>query len=197
MTDKQRAALLNVAVRELQQTDRGFTPSGIHWRNAMAALALLDDDLDPPKVAVPLLGPIFKGGASVLMHDLTHRTAGISLYPAFDDAFDRQGLAIIAPENMEVWKRKTSSNPGHAMYLKGESKIDVWVGHLDRDHPLGTQFRRGEMIGKIGPNVLSQPHVHWAVNVERLLGKGKQLIHHTNYTHGAPTIGKQLAVLMA
>jgi hypothetical protein len=38
------------------------------------------------------------------------------------------------------------------------------------------------------------PHVHVGVNVELLWGLGKQLAHHTNYTHGAPLIRDQLAV---
>ena len=82
---------------------------------------------------------------SVLAHDLTHATDGIPLYPAFDDAF-HQGEIIIAPESLRVCKHLTSSNPGHAIYACGGSKIGYWFGHLDRAHALGKRFRKGAEI---------------------------------------------------
>ena len=60
---------------------------------------------------------------------------------------------------------------------------------------MGTKIEKG---AKVGVDVREQslgggPHVHVAVNVEKLWGSGKELKHHTNYTHGAPLIGDQLA----
>lgn len=192
MNDKQRAALLDQAVAELKKTTAGYVPSGVHWRKAMVALEKLGNDLDPPHAAMPALGPIFKGGVSVLAHDLTHATSGIPLFPAFDDAF-RQGTPIIAPENIEICRRLTSSNPGHAFFALGDSKLEYWFGHLDRDHPLGTKFKKGALVGIVGPHPGGGgPHCHLGVNAERILGKGREFVHHTNYTHGAPTIGAQL-----
>ena len=52
------------------------------------AAALYRNYLDPDEV--PDLGPMFRGGKSVLYQDLTHATTGIPLYPAFDDAFSRR-----------------------------------------------------------------------------------------------------------
>lgn len=143
-------------------------------------------------IMVPALGPLFNGGASILIHDLTHPTAGIPLYPAFDDAF-AQGTGIIAPERMTVIDA-SSSNPGHAFFCQGASKIRYWFGHLDRDQPVGRVFLKGDLIGKVGVNHVSVPHCHCGINVELLWGAGKQLAHHTDYTHGAPLVGDQLRV---
>lgn len=146
-----------------------------------------------PKPLIPNLGPVYAGGKSVLAHDCTHATDGIPLYPAFDDAYT-QGTTIIAPEALTV-TRSSSSRPGQAFYCTGASGIRYWFGHLDRTHAAGSTFKKGTSVGRVAPNhVGGGPHVHVGVNVENLWGKGRQLSHHTNYTHGAPTIGSQLAV---
>jgi hypothetical protein len=192
VTEKQRLALLRKALRELKLTSQGYVqnPIGGHWKEALAALGKLERDFEPS--AVPDLGPLWVGGKSVLLHDLTHATSGIPLYPAFDDAFN-QGRVIVAPESIEVILPRTSSNPGRAFYAKGRSKIRYWFGHLDRDHPIGTKFQKGDAVGRVAPNTVGGgPHVHCGINVELLLGAGKQLLHHTNYSHGAPLIGVQL-----
>jgi hypothetical protein len=146
----------------------------------------------PKEPVVPKLGPITPGGQSILAHDLTHATDGIRLYPAFDDAFT-MGQTIIAPEPITV-QRPSHSNPGQAFYAIGESSVQYWFGHLDRSHAKGIHFRRGETTGHVAPNHIGGgPHCHCGINVEKLLGRGRQLIHHTNYTHGAPTVGEQLS----
>jgi len=138
------------------------------------------------------LGPVFNGGASILQHDLTHATSGLELYPAFDDAFT-EGTPIIAPEQLTVTK-ESSSNPGDAFYASGRSGLSYWFGHLASAPALGKSFNKGATLGKVGPNnVGGGPHVHVGVNVEALWGAGKQLEHHTDYTHGAPLVGDQLA----
>lgn len=195
MTDKQRLAMLNSAIADLKLTKVGYPPKlikGTHWADAMGKLNKLAVDLKPdPVVPVPALGPVWVGGKSVLLHDLTHATSGIPLYPAFDDAFV-EGREIIAPENMTV-SSVGSSTPGMAFYTTGESHIKYWFGHLDRTHSAGKFFRKGAVIGRVARNnVGGGPHVHVGINVEELFGRGKQLIHHTNYTHGAPLIGVQL-----
>lgn len=141
---------------------------------------------------MPALGPVFAGGRSVLDHDLTHATSGIPLFPAFDDAF-REGTEIIAPEPLTVSLRMTSSNPGRAFFADGASGLRYWFGHLDRDHPLGRRFAKGDLVGRVAPNSIGGgPHVHVGINVERLLGRGRQLQHRTDYRHGSPTVGAQL-----
>lgn len=148
----------------------------------------------PPKPQpwLPDLGPVWKGGKSVLEQDLTHATSGLPLYPAFDDAFV-EGRELIAPERMRV-TRDSSSHPGDAFYALGVSRLRYWFGHLAEAPTVGTKFEKGEFIGVVGPNTIGGgPHVHVGVNVELLFGPGSELEHHTNYTHGAPTIGTQLA----
>ena len=196
MTDRQRHALLLEARRRLARTGQGHIQwvkggkVGGHWKEAEKLLNQLQADLKP--VPVPALGPMFSIGKSVLMHDLTHKTSGIPLYPAFDDAYD-EGLEIIAPEALTVIGPATSSNPGHAFYARGASLIRYWFGHLDRTQAIGRKFAKGDKIGRVGPNAIGGgPHVHVGINVELLLGKGRQLLHHTDYTHGAPKIGVQL-----
>lgn len=138
------------------------------------------------------VGPVFRAGVSILQHDLTHETSGIPLYPAFDDAFGA-GIAIIAPEPITV-TRASSSNPGDAFYADGVSGLRYWFGHLVLAPSVGSKFEKGQTVGKTCVNKQGGgPHVHVGVNVERLWGKGMQLLHRTNYTHGAPTVGSQLA----
>jgi hypothetical protein len=205
VTDKERLALVRQVERELTRTGQGYVQwsqdkQGGHWPKALAGLTKLERDFQAPPV--PDLGPVWDGGKSVLLHDLTHATSGIPLYPAFDDAFN-QGRVIIAPEKIEVgwkyedgkWIRKLSSaNPGAAFYARGVSDLGWWFGHLDRAHPLGTKFAKGDAIGRVAANNIGGgPHAHVGINSELILGPGKQFLHHTNYTHGAPTVGVQLA----
>lgn len=194
MTDRQRLAKLRQAEAELKKTTRGYTPNGVHWRTAMALIDEVQADLEPPPL--PSLGPLWIPGKSVLDHDLTHATSGIPLYPAYDDAF-AQGTVILAVEPMTVF-RQSSANPGKAFYAKGKSGLRYWYGHLDRTHAVGTRFAKGDAVGKVAANALGGgPHVHLGINAELILGAGKQFRHHTNYTHGAPTVGAQLRAFYA
>jgi hypothetical protein len=157
----------------------------------VAAQQLIQAEAVATVIVVPSLGPIYNGGASILIHDLTHETDGVDFYPAFDDAFAR-GTGIIAPERLTVFQ-SSSSNPGHAFYCLGVSQLRYWFGHLDRDQPIGRVFQRGDLLGKVAANsVGGGPHCHCGVNVELLWGIGKQLAHRDSYTHGAPLIGDQL-----
>lgn len=166
------------------------SPSQGQWALDEYALRLIRDEA--MRTNVPDLGPVFKGGQSVLQHDLTHATSGIPLYPAFDDAFN-VGITIIAPENLTV-TRDSSSNPGDAFYAEGASGLRYWFGHLAAAPAVGRKISKGQYVGEVGPNDLGGgPHVHVAVNVEKIWGANQQLSHHTNYTHGAATIGQQLA----
>lgn len=196
MTEKQRLATLNRARAHLKRTKQGFDLEGSEWQAAWKELEKLEQDFKPSPI--PALGPMWNGGKSVLLHDLTHATSGIPLFPAFDDAFN-QGRIILAPEaikvipNPETGDPWSSANPGEAFYSQGASKLRYWFGHLDRNHPVGTKFAKGAAVGKVAANnVGGGPHVHVGINVELLLGEGKQLKHHTDYTHGAPLIGVQL-----
>jgi hypothetical protein len=165
------------------------SPHQGEWALDQYSLRLLRDEMQA--AAVPNLGPVFSGGDSVLKHDLTHMTSGIPLYPAFDDAF-AQGKTIVAPEQIKITKA-SSSSPGDACYAEGVSGLRYWFGHLVSAPAVGTVIKKGATIGKTCENHQGGgPHVHVAVNVEKIWGAGKCMSHHTNYTHGAPTIGAQL-----
>lgn len=141
--------------------------------------------------SVPDLGPVFDGGKSVLKQDLTHATSGIDLYPAYDDAF-AAGKTIIAPEDIEITKA-SSSNPGDACYAEGKSGLRYWFGHLVTAPSVGVHIKKGGKVGVTCENNQGGgPHVHVALNVEKLWGSGKQMSHHVNYTHGAALVGDQL-----
>ncbi len=177
------------------QTAHNIAATGVigpaTWKVLLPHMSLAAKAKLPQKPVVPNLGPIVAGGQSVLDHDCTHETDGIDLYPAFDDAFG-QGRSIIAPEALHV-TRSSSSRPGLAFYATGASGIRYWFGHLDRTHYAGQTFTKGQLVGKtVANHIGGGPHCHVGVNVEQLWGKGKQLLHHTNYTHGAPTIRAQL-----
>jgi hypothetical protein len=162
------------------------------WKALMPHLTAAAKAMLPQKPVVPALGPVCKGGKSVLEHDCTHATGGIPLYPAFDDAF-AQGVSIIAPEALTV-TRQSTSRPGKAFYATGKSGIRWWFGHLEVAPPVGKVFAKGTVVGRTCVNTIGGgPHVHVGVNVEALWGKGQELIHKMTYQHGAPTIGAQLA----
>jgi hypothetical protein len=165
------------------------SPHQGEWALDEYALRLIRDEHQADNV--PNLGPVFAGGKALTKHDLTHATSGIPLYPAFDDAF-AQDCTIIAPEDLTVTKA-SSSSPGDACYCEGKSGLRYWFGHLWSAPAVGVKILKGGRIGSTCENHQGGgPHVHVAINVEKLWGSGKQMSHHTNYTHGAPTIGAQL-----
>ena len=147
----------------------------------------------PPPPLIPPLGPLSSSGVPLLNQDCTHATSGIDYYPAFDDVFGGGGRTVIAPEPLVV-TRQGGSKPGRAFYADGLSGIRYWFGHLQASPAVGTKFGKGQKIGTTYDYY--KAHVHCGVNVEKLWGARKQLAHHTNYTHGAPKIGVQLAAKM-
>lgn len=203
MTDKQRLALLRKGVRELKLTT-GYDPLGGHWKKALADLRKLEDDLKPgpnPK-RWQSIGGVTQGGRSLLDMSLTHQTHGLPLFPAIDLAWGA-GVDMFAPEDCVVDTKDTSAHPGEALYLRGTSGARYWVGHIDRDYPLGRKFDKGDFIGQTVPTTIGGgPHGHWGVNAEAFLGKGKQLKYGRDgngpdYTLGAPTVREQLAKALA
>jgi len=162
------------------------------WAMDERARLMIQNEAKAVQPRVPALGPMYKGGASVLQMDCTHATSNIRYYPAFDTAF-HAGMAVIAPEGMVI-TRDSSAAPGDACYATGDSGLRYWFGHLKQAPAVGKRFAKGAIFGYVAyNNVGGGPHVHVGVNVEGLWGPGKQLVHKTNYSHGAPLIGYQLA----
>lgn len=199
MTDKQRLALLREAVAELEKTQQGYVQWAAdgkprtHWKTALAKLSKLEDDLEPDPL--PPLGPVRRGGKSLLQYQLTHNTDGIPLYPAFDDNWGA-GAISIAPEPLTVIAPYTSASPGAAFYARGASGIKYWIGHVTRSPKIGTRFAKGQEIATSVAQSGAE-HTHWGINTEALIGSGKQLLYGANghgpdYTTGSPSIGEQL-----
>lgn len=161
------------------------------YMDAYARLMYLTFIPPRPKPKVPDLGPVYAGGASVLLHSLTHDTSGIPGYPAFDDGW-RAGRAVLAPEDLTVTEQSGSAG-GDAFFAKGKSKLGYWFGHLVYAPATGKTFRKGEAMGVIANLSQSQgsPHVHVGIDARALIGR--EFEHKTNYQTGAPSVGEQLA----
>lgn len=142
----------------------------------------------PKPNPLPDLGPLYVGGVSVLDHSLTHETAGIAHYPAYDDGWVA-GRTVLAVEDMQVVSPATSSAPGEAFYGLGKSKLAYWYGHLTSPPSIGHSFRKGDRVGVIF-NQGAKSHVHLGINARMLIGHDFE--HHTDYSPGAPTIRTQL-----
>ena len=195
MTDRQRAAVLARARKNLERTKEGFdayeeSGRGTAWKAALADIDLLLRDLKASQV--PALGPVVAGGRSILDQDLTHATSGIPGYPAFDDGWVA-GKEVIAPEPLQV-TQQSSAQGGDAFYATGASKIRYWFGHVDAAPLTGKRFKKGDVLARISAQH-PRPHVHVGINVQSLVGF--ELLHNLNYTHGKPTVGAQLRKALA
>lgn len=203
MTDKQVLNAIRRARRHLHAAT-GYNPTGPHYMAVDAALDQIEKEmlrrLAPPAEAWQNIGPVQPGGRSLLDMSLTHDTSGIPLFPAVDTAWGGGGgVVVIAPEDMVVDTKDTSARPGEAIYCTGVSKARHWVGHLDRDWPLGHKFKKGDRIGKTLPIPGNSDHAHWGFNTEAIIGKGKELYWggapdklRRRYQLGSPTIREQL-----
>ena len=161
------------------------------------AKQLLEQYAEEHAVKVPPLGPIVYGGQSILLHDLTHATSGVPGFPAFDDGFGAAGRAVIAPEPIVSVYQQSGAQGGDAFYARGTSSIEYWIGHVVAAPATGSLFRKGQTMARIARISVSDggPHVHCGINAEPLVGL--ELAHHTDYTHGAPTVGDQLRKALA
>lgn len=194
MTDKQRETLLRSAVTDLKKTREGYVthPNGPKWTSAMQKLNRLLADLAAP--AVPNLGPVLEDGLAMLLHAPTHNTDGVPGFSAFDTGFGEAGRKILAPEPLVITKQ-SGAQGGDAVYARGASKIEYWIGHIGVPPVTGRKFKRGEVIARIADQA-GTDHVHWGVDTRPLTGR--TLLYGRNgngpdYTFGSPTIGAQLA----
>lgn len=196
LTDRQRLQKLNELEHRLEQTTEGFDPRGVYWRSAIKILDELQADAARP--VIPKLGPVYPGGKSILLEDCTHMTSVLG-WPAFDTAFPARPPGprlrdIIAPEACSVYDDTSDAVGGDAFYVKGVSGIKYWIAHISFVPKKGTKFRKGQKMTRTSPEH-PRIHAHIALDVRAITG-GRHLKSHTNYTHGAPLIGKQLATMM-
>lgn len=193
MNDKQRAAVLAQARKHLERTTQGYNTTGSEWRAALAFLDKLEADLDP-KAKVPALGPVVTGGTSILLEDLTHATGGIPHYPAFDTGF-KAGARVIAPEALTVTNhghavRRDGTRNGRIVYATGASGLNYVFVHVEDPAAIGAKVRKGAKLAVVSANH-EVPHLHVGIDAKPLIGK--ELEHHTDYTHGGKKLGVQLA----
>jgi Peptidase family M23 len=212
MSDKERLKLLRQALSRLARTQQGYKQASKdinrhgHWKAAIQALHALEDDLTPrppPTLSgkMPDLGPVFRGGKSLLDEACTHDTSRLSRYPAFDTNF-RAGSSVIAPEGGRVTRHSGNDRSGFSVYLTGDSGLKYYFQHMNPEGraPVG-RIEKGEKIGTVGsarrfPRARVD-HNHVGVNCEAIIGAGKQLKYGRtgtgpDYTLGSPTIRKQL-----
>lgn len=192
MTRKQKLNAVKRAQQHLRAAE-GYNPVGVHYKYVMDTLKKLEKEYADPVAPTLNLGPIIKGGKSILLHDCTHLTGGLG-WPAFDDAptftAADAGHPVLAPEDGFVDDNTSGAQGGDAFYFTGKSGIRYWVGHIAKVPAQGTRFAKGAVMTTISGDH-ARPHVHLGVDARKVLG-GKHLVSHTNYTHGAPLIGVQL-----
>jgi hypothetical protein len=198
MTDKQREALLKSAMADLRKTLEGYVthPNGPHWQDAFSKLNKLRSDLAVPPV--PQLGPVLEDGLAMLLQAPTHNTDGVPFYPAYDTGFGQAGRWIIAPEYITITKQSGAMG-GDAVFARGRSKIEYWIGHLTPAPANGKTFAKGARIARIADQS-GTDHVHWGLDVRPLTGKSLKYGANGNgpdYTWGSPTIGAQLGEMLA
>jgi hypothetical protein len=100
---------------------------------------------------------------------------------------------VLAPEDCRVDDNTSGAQGGDAFYLRGDSGMRYWIGHIAAVPALGTRFRKGQKMTTISADH-SVPHVHVGIDARPLLGR--HLVAHRNYTHGAPLIGTQLTAAL-
>jgi hypothetical protein len=201
LTNDQRLDLLEQCLGHLQNTTEGFdqfkkTGRGSEWRAALKVIDKLKADLRQAQevraaVVGPThthLGPVLAGHKSVCDNDLTHATSGFAFHPAFDD-LEKAGAAVLAPEDLTITKWG-SAKGGESLHATGTSGIHWWFGHVDKRRPVGTKVKRGQRIATVSAEH-EHPHVHVGLDARALVGV--ELEHHTNYTHGGPSICSQLS----
>ena len=202
MNNQERLAKLLKAENLLKKTEHGYTPDAFRWQEAMKLIDEVEESLAaPPPSPVPKLGPITVGGKSVLLHQLTHKTDGIPGFPAFDSAFGQDGIAVLAPEACICYDNTSGSAGGDAFFIRGNSKIEYWVGHITTVPALNKRFRKGEVMTRIANISQGQggPHCHLGINARPLIGtqlKYGSTGNGPDYTFGSPTVGAQLTAAL-
>lgn len=196
MSDKQRLAKLVSARQDFKSTKKGYDekPLGPNWVAGMRDLdAVIADISADVSLRVPRLGKVTKQTKVkiLLSQDLTHYTDGLG-WPALDE-MGKPGTPVIAPEDCIVYDNTSSAQGGDAFYIRGASGLKYWVAHIAAVPAQGRQFRKGQTMTTISRDH-PRPHLHLAIDARELIGK--HLVAHTNYTHGGPLIGVQLAAAL-
>lgn len=184
----------------LKKTEVGYTATAPRWKSAIKLIDSVEQDLQGS--GVPNLGPVVLGEKSLLLCFLTHETAGLykrtgSHYPAVDTGWTA-GERVIAPESLIV-TRQSSARGADAFYATGKSGLKYWIGHINKAPATGTKFLKGEVMCRIAI-IPGADHLHWGIDARGLVHRDLRWGRRGNgpdYTYGSPTVGQQLAALLA
>lgn len=205
MTNKEAAALEKSMWADLRKTEHGYKEGdggGPNWQNAERKHKLLMAHLSKQVVTVPALGPVKPNGLAVLLHALTHNTDGFEgVWPAFDDTLVSVGTPVVAPEDCTVIDH-TGSDGGVGFKVRGKSTIVHLFLHCATRPPMGSKIAKGARLSTVARIRQDQggPHIHYAIDTRPLVRVWLKYGRDGNgpdYTFGSPTIGAQLASLLA
>ena len=184
----------------LQNTEKGYSPTAPRWKKAMALIDEVQANLEP--ILIPALGPVKPGGKSVLLYVPTHNSDGFDgVWPAYDDTNVRVGTRLLAPEACRVIDH-TGSAGGVGFIVRGQSGILHLFLHQATRPRMNEVFLKGEQLSTVARISAGEggPHIHHGMDTRPLIGKWLKYGRNGNgpdYTYGSPTVGKQLAAVLA
>jgi len=105
---------------------------------------------------------------------LIHPTSDLPGYPALDFG-GRQGTPTVAVEAGHI-REFGSAMEGDALYLRGDSGIDYWYGHIRRLVSRGQRVRLGQVIGRTAHHS-NGDHLHLGANANidgEIIGRARR-----------------------
>jgi murein DD-endopeptidase MepM/ murein hydrolase activator NlpD len=171
------------------QSSAWLAASLIDWRSPVVRCQSPLCSRERPRPAlrvhpIPKRTPTW-GGAYI------HATSGLAGYPALDFGGAR-GTPVLAVERGYV-REFGSADVGDALYLRGDSGIDYWYGHIRRVAARGQAVRPGQVVGRTvhHPN---GDHLHLGANANiggKIIGRrraGTDVITDPTWTLGVVTM---------
>jgi len=105
---------------------------------------------------------------------LIHPTSGLPGYPALDFG-GKEGTPTVAVESGHI-RELGDAAEGDALYLRGDSGVDYWYGHIRRLVARGERVRLGQVIGRTAHHS-NGDHLHLGANANfsgGIIGRGRQ-----------------------
>ena len=160
-------------------------PSGETFRPADDALfhARFAASLVPPDIAYRCAANLCGGLGIRRVHPIPerfhpvwggthiHPTAGLPGYPALDFG-ENEGAPVVAVERGYI-REFGNADQGDALYLRGDSGVEYWYGHIKRLVSRGQPVRLGQIIGRVVHHS-NGDHLHLGANANiggRIIGR--------------------------
>lgn len=105
---------------------------------------------------------------------LLHPTSGLPGYPALDFG-GREGTPTVAVESGRI-REFGDAAEGDALYMRGDSGIDYWYGHIRRLVSRGQRVQSGQVIGRTARH-FNGDHLHLGANANidgEIIGRQRQ-----------------------